>query len=89
MRNLGELPSPLDWGKMEQIMAELEEGQRSCVRSCLTCWQVNAPLTASCALRCGCADAPRNLLHPQPVFLCVSLRSVVLSVLSDDPALPA
>ena len=35
-----QLPSPLDIGKMGQILAELDEGQRACVRSCLQCWQV-------------------------------------------------
>lgn len=39
MRNWEELPSPLDLSKMEQVMAELDEGQKSCVRSCLKCWQ--------------------------------------------------
>ena len=87
VRDFGELPSPLDLAKMEQVMAELEEGQRSCVRSCLQCWQVNTPLTWCCAaallmlgvIGCTCSRVRGG----------VSLRIFVLSVLSADPALPA
>jgi hypothetical protein len=39
------LPSPLEADKMEQIMSELDAGQRACVGSCLECWQVSRGVT--------------------------------------------
>ena len=33
------LPYPLDENKIRQILVELDEGQQTCVRSVLQCWQ--------------------------------------------------
>ena len=43
MQQIRVLPSPLDLSKMDQIMSELDVGQRACVSSCLQCWQVSSP----------------------------------------------